>query len=157
MDKLSFKAFNELCQLNLDKKYVRELIEIVTHSDCYFHSGIVMPQDHIASLYKLRFEIAKETGKKDEDYLNDFERTVSNLQDSKSKESGITWLDTGTNGSYLIFYEPDHLNILGVLKVTAKSTSRQQSTEMGNTDTDMKKYSSGRQKYSKGVLVEEWE
>ena len=120
MDKLSFKAFNELCRHNLDKKYVQELFEIITNSECYFHSGIVMPQDHIASLYKLRFEIAKETGKKDDDYLNDFERAVSNLQDSKSKELGITWLDTDNNGSYLIFYEPDHLNILGVLKTKAQ-------------------------------------
>lgn len=157
MDKLQFKVFNELCQLNLDKKYVQELIEIITNSDCYFHSGIVMPQDHIASLYKLRFEIAKETGKKDEDYLNDFEKTVSNLQDSKSKELGITSLDTDHNGSYLIFYEPDHLNILGVLKRTTKSTSNEQSTEEDNSNAIIKWHSPGRQKYSKGKLVEEWE
>ena len=157
MDKLQFKVFNELCQLNLDKKYVQELIEIITNSDCYFHSGIVMPQDHIASLYKLRFEIAKETGKKDEDYLNDFEKTVSNLQDSKSKELGITSLDTDHNGSYLIFYEPDHLNILGVLKRTTKSTSNEQSTEEDNSNVIIKWHSPGRQKYSKGKLVEEWE
>jgi hypothetical protein len=155
MDKLSFKAFNELCQLNLDKKYVQELIEIITNSDCYFHSGIVMSQDHIASLYKLRFEIARETGKNDADYLKDFESTVSNLQDSKSKELGITWLDTSHNGSYLIFYEPDHLNVLGVLKFKAKSTSNEQSTEEDNSNEINKGHSSGCQKYSKGVLVDE--
>lgn len=121
MNKISFKAFTELCRINLDRKYVPEIYEIITNSDCYFHSGIVMPQDHIASLYKLRLEIAKDRGKFDDDYINDYEKTVSNLQHSLSKELAITWLDTDNNGSYLIFYEPDHLKILGVLK--AKSTS----------------------------------
>ena len=86
-----------------------------------------MSQDHIASLYKLRLEIAKDHGKFDDGYINDYEITVSNLQDSKSKELGITWLDTDNNGSYLIFYEPDHLNILGILK--AKNVPSEQSTE----------------------------
>lgn len=151
MEELSFKAFNELCQLNLKKKYVQELFEIITYSDCYFQSGIVMPQDHIASLYKFRYEIAKESGKKDNDYLNDFEKTVSNLQDSKSKELGITWLDTDNDGSYLIFYEPEHLNILGVLK--AKSIMNQQSNEKDNSAAVNNRYSTGYQKYSKGKLV----
>lgn len=151
MDKLSFKAFNELCQLNLDKKYVQELSEIITNSDCYFEPGIVMPQDHIASLYKLRLKIAKDHGKFDDDYINNYEITVSNLQDSKSKELGITWLDTDNDGSYLIFYEPDHLNILGILK--AKNVRSEQSTEKGNTDVVNKGHSSGCQKYSKGELV----
>jgi len=154
MDKLSFKAFNELCRYNLDKKYVQELFEIITNSDCYFHSGIVMPQDHIASLYKLRLEIAKDHGKFDDDYIKDYEITVSNLQNSKSKELGITWLDTDDNGNYLIFYEPDHLNILGVLNL--KSAPDQQSTEIDTSDNLNKGHSSGCQKYSKGKLVIEW-
>jgi hypothetical protein len=62
-------------------------------------------------------------------------------------------LDTDHNGSYLIFYEPDHLNILGVLKFKAKNTS----TEGDNSNEINKGHSPGRQKYSKGKLVEEWE
>lgn len=76
------------------------------------------------------------------------------MQDSKSKELGITWLDTDNNGSYLIFYEPDHLNILGILK--AKNVPSEQSTEGGNPNAINKGYSSGRQKYSKGELVKTW-
>ena len=79
------------------------------------------------------------------------------MQDSKSKELGITSLDTDHNGSYLIFYEPDHLNILGVLKRTTKSTSNEQSTEEYNSNEIIKWHSPGRQKYSNGKLVEEWE
>lgn len=151
MDKLSFETFKELCQLNLDKKYCHEIFEIITNSDCYFQPGIVMPQDHIASLYKLRLEIAKDHGKFDDNYINDYEITVSNLQDSKSKELGITWLDTDDKGSYLVFYEPDHLNILGVLKLKGSSTL--QSLENNNGS---KKVVSGYQKFSKGELVK-WE
>lgn len=147
MDKLTFETFKELCQLNLAKKYVQELFEIITNSDCYFHSGIVMPQDHIASLYKLRLEIAKDYGEFDDDYINDYEITVSNLQNSQSKESGITWLNTDDNGSYLIFYEPDHLTILGVLK--AKRTLGEGDNSKPKTKGD----SPGSQKYSKGEPV----
>jgi hypothetical protein len=147
MKKLAFKTFNKLCQLNLDKKYVQEIFEIITNADCYFQSGIIMPQDHIASLYKLRLNIAKDHGKFDEVYINDYEITVANLQDSKSNELGITWLKTDDNGSFLIFYEPDHLKILGVLKV--KSSSSEQSTEK---DISIQ-HSPGLQKYSKGELV----
>jgi hypothetical protein len=119
MDKLSFKAFNELCQLNLDRKYVQEIFELIINSDYRFEPGIVMPQDHIASLYKLRLTIAKDHGKFDECYINDYELTVSNLQESKSKELGLTWLRT-EHYSYLIFYEPSPPNILGILKAKAK-------------------------------------
>jgi hypothetical protein len=55
----------------------------------------------------------------------------------------------------LIFYEPDHLNILGVLKFKAKSTSNEQSPEGDNSNEINKGHSPGRQKYSKGKLVEE--
>ncbi|MCS3798000.1 hypothetical protein [Niastella sp. OAS944] len=116
MSKLTFDTFTDLCRLNLDKKYIREIYEIIAKSDRYFHPGIVMPQDHIASLYKLRLQIAKDHGKFDIDYINDYKITVSNLQQSNSKELGITWLNTDHDGSYLIFYEPDKLNILGILK-----------------------------------------
>ena len=155
MDKLSFKPFNELCQLNLDKKYVQEIFEIITNSDCYFQSGIVMAQDHIASLYKLRLQIAKDRGKFDGDYINDYEITVSNLQDSQSKELGITWLDTDDNGSYLIFYEPEQLKILGVLK--AKKSSGEKTAEATDSDLINKGHSLGRQKYSKGELAKPWD
>lgn len=116
MGKLTFEIFTELCRLNSDKKYVQEIYEIMAISGCYFHAGIVMPQDHIASLYKLRLQIAKDRGKFDDAYIHDYEITVSNLQESNSKELGITWLNTDHDGSYLIFYEPDKLNILGILK-----------------------------------------
>lgn len=156
MDKLSFKAFNKLCEGNLDKKYVQEIFEIITKSDCYFHSGIVMPQDHIASLYNLRLQIAKDHGKFDEEYINDYEITVANLQDSKSTELGITWLGTDDNGSYLIFYDPDHLEILGILK--AKNISSEQTNESGSTtDAINTAHSAGRQKYSKGELINPWD
>ena len=116
MNKLTLETLIEICQLNKDKKHVQELCEITKVSECYFEPGIVMPQDHIASLYKLRLDIAKEHRKFDNDYLDDFERTVLNLQNSKSKDLGIAWVNTENDGSYLIFYEPEFFNILGILK-----------------------------------------
>lgn len=75
-----------------------------------------MPQNQIASLYKLRLEIAKDHGKFDDACIKYNEIIVSNLQQSNLNELGITWLNTDHDGSYLIFYEPDTLNILGILK-----------------------------------------
>lgn len=128
MGKLTFEIFNELCRLNSDKKYVQEIYEIMAKSDFYFHSGIVMPQDHIASLYKLRLQIAKDRGKFDDAYIKDYEKTVSNLQESNSNELGITWLNTDHDGSYMIFYDPDKLNILGILK--GKSVPGEQTEQL---------------------------
>lgn len=123
MDKLTLDTFIELCQLNKDKKHVQELCEITRNSECYFEPGIVMPQDHIASLYKLRLGIAKEHRKFNDDYIDDFERSVLNMQKSTSKNLGITWVNTENDGSYLIFYEPDRLNIMGVLKSKRRKDS----------------------------------
>jgi hypothetical protein len=128
MGKLTFEIFNELCRLNSDKKYVQEIYEIMAKSGFYFHSGIVMPQDHIASLYKLRLQIAKDRGKFDDAYSKDYEKTVSNLQESNSNELGITWLNTDHDGSYMIFYDPDKLNILGILK--GKSVPGEQTEQL---------------------------
>lgn len=153
MDKLTFVGLNELLESNLEKKHIQEISEIVKKADCLFFPGIIMPQDHIASLYKLRLKIAKESGKLKNDYINDFERTVANLQDSKSKESGITTLDTEHN-TYLIFYEPEEKNVLGVLK--ADRSSILQSLEDDGNQITNQGYSSSYQKYSKGVLVKEW-
>jgi hypothetical protein len=152
MDKPTFIKLNELVESNLEKKHVQEIFEIIKNADCLFFPGIIMPQDHIASLYKLRLKIAKESNKLQNDYIDDFERTVSNLQDSKSKDSGITWL-IAENSGYLIFYEPVEKNILGVLKIGRPSTL--QSIENTNQMVNQE-YSSGFLKYSKGELVKEW-
>lgn len=56
--------------------------------------------------------------------------------------------------SYHIFYEPAPPNILGVLK--AKSSTNLQSQEERNTDTVIRGFSSGEQKYSNGELMKEW-
>jgi hypothetical protein len=123
MNKLTLDAFIELCQLNKNKKYVQELCEITRISECYFEPGVVMPQDQIASLYKLRLDIAKEHRKFDDDYIEDFERTVLNLQNSKSKNLGVAWVNTENDSSYLIFYEPESFKILGILKSKRRKDS----------------------------------
>jgi len=153
MDKLTFIGLSELLESNMDKKHVQEVFEMIKKTDCFFHPGIIMPHDHIASLYKLRFKIAQESGKAPDDYISDFEKTVSNLEDSKSKESGITGLSTEQN-SYLIFYEPEEKKILGVLKAGRSSTL--QSLEDNADQTINQGYSSSLQKYSKGALVKDW-
>jgi hypothetical protein len=114
MEKLTLNELCDLCKLNLDKRHVQDVLETITTEEFRFQPGIVLPQEHIASLYKLRFKIAKETATFDVDYLADYENLVSNLQNSISPTLGITDILI-KGGGYLIFYEPNSKIILGVL------------------------------------------
>jgi hypothetical protein len=148
MAELSLNDFTELCKLNLDKKHVAELYQIITHADCYFHPGIIKAQDHIASLYKFRLGMMRDAGKMDPNYVTDFERTVLNLQESKSKQLGITSLYSDDNFVFVIFYEPEHLTILGVLK--GKGVGSHLLNGEGQSFLMTNNSSKRHQKYSKG-------
>jgi hypothetical protein len=151
MEKLSFQDFIELCELNIDKKYVKECIEIAKNQDCIFVSGIIMEQDYTSSLYSLRLEIAKDIKRRSESYLQDFEDCVINLKNSSSLLLGITSI-YGNESHFMIFYEPGTKVILGVLK----SDSDLITVENFNTETINMGYSSDAEKYSKGILIRDW-
>ena len=144
MNKFTFKKLQKLLELDLDKKYASYILEIIKNSDCLFNPGIIMPKEHIASLYRLRFEIAKERSSLGQEYLKDYERTVTNLSTSLSENLCLTGLYTSTN-SFLIFFEPVNRKILGILK----STSNDQTVAMVSNLNEAADF----EKYSKGQLV----
>lgn len=115
MAKLTLEELQEMCKRNLNERHVREVLEIISKSEFRFHPGIVQPQDSLASLYKLRLEILKGKGTTDIDFLDDYERTVSKLQMSKSNSLAITSLLLKDLG-FVIFYEPETKTILEVIK-----------------------------------------
>lgn len=154
MYNFSFRTLENLCIKNIGSNYVHECLDIQKNSDCIFHSGIIGTKDHIATLYNLRFEIAKELNSFTDNYLRDFENCVFNLKNSTSKDLGITILYSEYN-CFIIFYEPYTETILGVLK--GDNPEGLKKIEINNLATISKGYSSGIQKYSKGQLVETWE
>jgi hypothetical protein len=153
MSKISFTGFLKLCELNSGEKYVEEILYTIRNSECLFHPGVIMPNDHIASLYKFRLENAKESNRLSKDALNDYENTVSALLTTQSKDLALATLYNDEYG-YIVFYEPVTKKILGVLK--SKNPSTLQDMEEHNTATIDQGLSSGFQKYSKGELVKEW-
>src|SRR4051794_17638818 len=102
MDKLSFKEFQELCEGNMDKRHIDECVDILKNKECFFFSGIVMPNRQIASLYTLRLEIAKENNKLGDEALQDYEDAVANLNKSDSKDLALASLFSERD-SYMIF------------------------------------------------------
>ncbi len=147
MEKLSFEGLQKFFELNLDKKHVSDAIKIIDSSDCLFFPGIITPQKHMASLYSLRLEIAKERSTLGLEYLSDYEKTVANLSTSSSESLGLAGVYSNSN-SFLIFFEPETRKILGVLK----STSNEHTIAMMNSPDE----GEGFEKYSKGQLVKEW-
>lgn len=131
MNKLTFQQLNILCDLNIDRKHVEECIQVLKNEDCIFESGIVMPRNHISSIYNLRFSIAKESGNFSKDFLADYQECIIQLDKSKAGFLGITSIH-GDNKSFLIFYEPDAKKILGILKLKSefniKNLEEKQST-----------------------------
>src|SRR5882762_2101630 len=115
MNNLSFLKFNQLCKLNAEKKYVRECIDCIENEDCLYHCGTVMPAGHVLSTYSLRLEIAKGRDVADQDYINDFVQIVESIKNVKAENIGIADLYR-SNFFYLVFYEPDDLVIIGILK-----------------------------------------
>ena len=143
---ISFIELQELCELNLDKQHVSCAFGTINNSDCLFFSGIIMPQKHIASLYKLRFENAKERSLLDQEYLSDYEKTVANLNTSRSENLGLAGVYSIKN-DFLIFFEPDTKKILGILK----SKPNDHTLEMVANPNKVSSFG----KYSKGILVEQ--
>lgn len=142
-----------MCDSNANEKYVEDCIHVLKYDDCLFHSGIVMPQDHIASLYSLRLDIAKESGNCSETYLNDFGKCVQKLNESKSNLIGLTWIN-GSDNSFLMFYEPATKIILGILK--SENPVGLKASEEYATDTVNRGNSSEAEKYSKGKFIRSW-
>jgi hypothetical protein len=141
MDKLSFKDFEELCEANMDKRHIDECVDVIKNNECLFFPGIVMPNSHIASLYALRLEIAKENNKLGDEYIDDFEDVVANLKKSTSKDLAITSV-FGERHGYMIFYEPVTKRILGAIK--------------SKVDNGLiKQDNSSFKRYFKGVLMED--
>jgi hypothetical protein len=153
MDKLTFQEFNILCNLNSDKKHVIDCIKVLNDEDCIYQSGIIMSKDHIASLYSLRFDIAQQSGKLSDEYLNDFKYCVASLDSSKSEHLGLTTI-CSDKGSYLVFYEPDTKVILGILK--SENSLNIKSIEENTTEAINKGHSSSAEKYSKGRFIKNW-
>ncbi|MFC0776370.1 hypothetical protein [Terrimonas alba] len=153
MSKISFSSFLKLCELNSGEKYVEEVLYTIRNSECLFHPGIIMPNEHIASLYKFRLENAKESNRLSKDALNDYENTVSALLSTKSTDLALATLYSDEYG-FVVFYEPLSKKILGVLK--SKNNSTLHAMEEHNTDTINQGLSSGFQKYSKGEFVKDW-
>lgn len=153
MEKLTFQQLNDICHANADKKYVADCLQIVKHQSCIFETGIIMPHQYIASLYSLRFENAKKSGKLSRDYLMDYEICVDQLNKSNSEFLGITSVYSD-NFSFLIFYEPYNKIILGVLR--SNNTSGLKGVEENATETVNRGFSSNAEKYIKGVFTRDW-
>jgi len=153
MENLTFQELNILCDLNADKKYVRDCLQVLRNEDCIFEKGIIMPRDHIASLYSFRFNNAKDAGNLNEDYLMDYKNCVDELNKSESDFLGITSV-YGDNISFLIFFEWDSKTILGLLK--SRNLSDIKSIEQNAADTKDRGFSSSAEKYSNGTFVRDW-
>lgn len=153
MDKLTFQHLNSICELNIEKKHVSKCLQLLQHEDCIFDSGIIMPQDHIASLYEFRFNNAKESGRLESEFLLDYKNCVDQLNLSTSDFLGITSV-YGENIVFMIFYEPHNKMILGVLM--SKTSESIESIEEHASEIVGKGLSSGNEKYSKGIFVRDW-
>jgi hypothetical protein len=150
-DKLSFKQLNQLCNQNLEAKYVNECIDIIRDTECLFHPGISSTYDRALSLYELRLKIAKDGNRQDISYLADFEVLVENIRNKKSDYIGITSI-YGNGFSYLIFYEPNSQLILGILRAVSSMTD----AENLATEHVASGLTSGMEKYSKGLFIRNW-
>jgi hypothetical protein len=114
-----------------------------------------MPYEHILSLYKLRLSIAENSENQHEpNYLPDFRRTIENIEGIQSALIGILSL-YGETFSYVVFYAPEMQKILGILKVTSKSSLTDK--ENHNTETIARGMSSSSEKYSKGKFIRNWQ
>ena len=153
MGKLSFQKLIELCEFNIEKKYVADCMDILKNHNCIFEPGIIEEHSHLSSLYKLRLKIAKKEWQPGSNFIEDFERCISSLQISESTDIGITSL-YGDYLSFLIFYEPITNIILGILKTEALETIS--NIEQNKIDIKLKGYSSTAEKYSKGKFVGDW-
>ncbi|HYO20788.1 MAG TPA: hypothetical protein VER36_00190 [Flavisolibacter sp.] len=151
---LTFHKLVRLCQLNNEKKYVTKCLSLLENEVCIFNSGVVLPQEKVASLYDFRLQNKKRDEKFDNRLLNDYENTVACLKNSKSLNLGITMI-FGEAYSFIIFYEPDAENILGILK--SKTSSSLKSIEENATETVNNGLSCGSEKYNKGILIRKWE
>lgn len=132
---------------------MNDCLFVMENEECIFHKGLVMSQEHIASLYTLRFNNAKGSGKWNIDRLSDYEKCVSNLRVSKSSTLGITSI-YGNDNMFLIFYEPDTQNVLGALK--SKNYENLQKIEQDASASIKHGQSVGYEKYNKGLFIQNW-
>ncbi|GAA4731072.1 hypothetical protein [Flavisolibacter ginsenosidimutans] len=112
---LTFETLDTICQLNIDKDYVADCLKIMREEKCFFFDGVVLPQEHTASLYRLRLEIKKDNKNPNHQLITDWEKAVVNIENSKSRNIGLTSI-IGEVDNFLIFYEPFTRKILGVSK-----------------------------------------
>ncbi len=154
MSKLTFENFLTICEQNLCKKYVPELLNLMKLSECIFSSGIVMPYEHILDIYSIRLEIAEEQKKLSENEILDFKNCVESLSEINSEKIGILNIHT-ENNSYMVFYEPKERIIIGIIKF--EKTNSLKDSEKYNDEITQKGYSSKSQKISKDEIIKEWE
>ncbi|KAA2240320.1 hypothetical protein F0L74_29610 [Chitinophaga agrisoli] len=150
--RLSFPLFNRLCERNTGNKYVSECIHCIRSEDCLYFPGLIMPYDHIFSLYSTRLKIAKDKVT-DADFISDFERTVDSMKEIKSNDLGLVSLHTESY-TYVVFYEPDNEIILGILR--SKNNEGLRDLETLQTEQIAQGLTSSMLKYSKGVFVRDW-
>ena len=151
MEKLIFQQLNFLCDSNVSEKYMLEILQILKNEDCIFIKGIIESRSHIASLYSLRYDMAKKENKKlTSEQLKDYENCVIKLKNSNANFAGITSVHSNLN-SFLIFFEPDSKTIFGVLK--SKSSTGIENLEDQEAENVKKGFSSNLEKYSKGCFV----
>lgn len=148
---LLFETLDLICQLNIDKDYVADCLKIMRKEKCFFFDGVVMTQDHTASLYRLRLRIKKDDKNSDQQLIADYEKAVVNVENSDSKYIGLTSIIGEVDG-FTIFYEPFAKKILGILKM--KSSDVFQNLEKKSKEKDIYGLG-GFEFYNKGIPTQE--
>ncbi|MFT3678030.1 MAG: hypothetical protein QM781_19215 [Chitinophagaceae bacterium] len=148
--RIGFSQFRNLCISNSSRKYVLQLLDIISDQDCIFNPGIIAPREQTASLYRLRLNVQKDHGYTGKEYLGDYEDTVTAIENSSSAETGICWLSADQAG-YVVFFEPEENKILGILNY-----QKSENLDLSGTNIDdsiLQGHSSAAEKYSKGMRV----
>src|ERR1043165_843048 len=109
---LDVQAFRTMCEANKDKAYVQDLIDVLNSADSTYNKGFIASQEHLASLYRFRFGLAKKYGSRAN--LQNYEDVVVSLEQTSSTEIGAIIVG-GNSKLYLLFYEPQTQIILGIL------------------------------------------
>lgn len=154
MEYLTFEQLVYMCEQNKHKQHVALCLDLLTNQTCIFIDGIREAKGHIADLYRFRYEMVMEQASVTTTYLTDFENCVKQLEQSTSPLLGITDI-IGDSHSYLIFYEPDTNDILGVLVYASVEGIAQHEAYVN--DVVAKGYSCSGEKYEKGILIMRYE
>ena len=153
MNKPTFEDFLVLCQLNIEKRYTEEILNITIDSDCIYLPGIIMPYQHLLDIYTIRLEMAEESKTLSENVLADFRNCVTNFKMFSADSIGIASLST-QNNSYMVFYIPEENLIIGTIKFSENDSIIH--VENYNSETIRAGYQTKAQKFSKRKLIHDW-